>query len=62
MTKKLICPLRTEADYEAALSEVEYYFENEPKPGTREADRFDLLALVLDDYESKYWAIQPPGA
>jgi HTH-type transcriptional regulator / antitoxin HigA len=60
MAKKVIRPLRTETDYEAALAEIERYFEKEPKPGTREADRFDLLALVLEDYESKHWPIEPP--
>jgi HTH-type transcriptional regulator/antitoxin HigA len=60
MAKKMIRPLRSEADYDAALSEVERYFENEPKPGTAEADRFDLLALVIEDYERKHWPIEPP--
>jgi HTH-type transcriptional regulator/antitoxin HigA len=60
MAKKVIRPLRTEADYDAALAEVERYFENEPRPGTHEADRFDLLALVLDDYENKHWPIEAP--
>jgi HTH-type transcriptional regulator/antitoxin HigA len=40
----MIRPLRSEAD--AALNEIERYFEKEPKPGTPEADRFDLLALI----------------
>jgi HTH-type transcriptional regulator/antitoxin HigA len=49
MAKKVIRPLRSKADYDAALEEVERYFENEPKPGTPEADRFDLLALIIED-------------
>jgi antitoxin component HigA of HigAB toxin-antitoxin module len=49
MAIKVIRPLRSEADYNAALEEVERYFENEPKPGTPEADRFDLLALIIED-------------
>ena len=57
MAKKRIRPLRSNADYETALTEIEGYFENEPKPGTPEADRFDLLALVLERYESKRWPI-----
>ena len=40
-----IRPLRSKADYEAALDAVETYFDNEPKPGTPEADRFDAKAL-----------------
>jgi HTH-type transcriptional regulator/antitoxin HigA len=60
MAKKIIRPLRSEADYDAALNEIEWYFENEPKAGTPEADRFDLLALVIEDYERKHWPIEPP--
>ena len=60
MAKKMIRPLRSEADYDAALKEIEEYFENEPKPSTPEADRFDLLALIIEDYERKRWPIEPP--
>lgn len=62
MAKKMIRPLRSESDYDAALEEIERYFENEPKPGTPEGDRFDLLALVIEDYERKHWPIDPPDA
>src|SRR6201984_3881015 len=60
MGKNLIRPIRSEADYDAALKEIEQYFENEPKPATPEADRFDLLALIIEDYERKRWPIDPP--
>jgi HTH-type transcriptional regulator / antitoxin HigA len=60
MAKKIIRPLHSEADYDVALNEIERYFENEPKPGTLEADRFDLLALIIEDYERKRWPIEPP--
>src|SRR5438445_4669233 len=60
MAKKMIRPLRSEAEYDAALEEIERYFENEPKPGTPDADRFDLLALIVEDYERKHWPIEPP--
>jgi HTH-type transcriptional regulator/antitoxin HigA len=62
MAKKMIRPLRSEADYDAALAEIERYFDSEPKPGTPEADHFDLLALVIEDYERKRWPIEPPNA
>ncbi len=57
---KTIRPLRNEADYDAALRTIERYFEKEPKRGTAAADRFDLLALVIEDYEKKRWPIEPP--
>ncbi len=62
MAKKVIRPLRSEADYETALDEIERYFENEPKKGTAEADRFDLLALVIEDYERRQWPVDPPDS
>jgi HTH-type transcriptional regulator/antitoxin HigA len=61
MTNITTRPIRSESDYEAALKEIERYFEHEPKPGTPEADRFDLLALVIGDYEGKHWPIEPPA-
>lgn len=57
-----IRPIRTEADYEAVLKEIAGYFENEPEPGSPEADRFDLLAAVIGAYEQEHWAIEPPDA
>jgi HTH-type transcriptional regulator / antitoxin HigA len=57
-----IHPIRTEADYDAALQEIEQYFEHEPQPGTPEADRFDILAALIGAYEQKHWSIEPPDA
>ena len=62
MANTMIRPLRSEADYEAALDEIERDFDHEPAQGTPEADRFDLLALVIEDYERKRWPIEPPDA
>jgi HTH-type transcriptional regulator/antitoxin HigA len=61
MAEKMIRPLRSEADYDAALEKIDQYFKKEPKPGTVEADRFDLLALIIEDYERRRWPIDPPG-
>lgn len=55
-----IRPLRTEADYDWALAEIEPYFEHEPAPETRAADRFDVLAALIADYEARHWPIEPP--
>ena len=55
-------PLKSESDYEQALKEIEKYFQEEPELGTPEADRFDMLALVIADYEAKHWQIDPPEA
>jgi HTH-type transcriptional regulator / antitoxin HigA len=60
MAKKAIRPLRTDSEYETALAEIEEYFDKEPALGTPQADRFDLLALVIGEYENKRWPIEPP--
>jgi len=57
MGKRVIRPLRSEAGYDAALRQIERFFENEPRPGTPEADRFQLLALIIEDYERNRWPI-----
>ena len=53
-------PIRSEAEYKAALVEIERFFEDEPKKGTAEADRFDLLALLIEAYEEQHHPIGPP--
>ena len=55
-----IRPIRTEADYEWALQEIEQYFDREPEPGTRKADRFDVLASLIEGYEATHWPIEAP--
>ena len=50
-------PIRTEADYDLALSEIAAYFEREPEPGSAEADRFDVLAALIKAYEDEHWPI-----
>ncbi|MFZ6765016.1 helix-turn-helix domain-containing protein [Pseudoroseomonas sp. WGS1072] len=55
-----IRPITTEADYDWALAEVEQYFDNEPAPGTPEADRFNVLSALIENYEGRHWAIEAP--
>jgi HTH-type transcriptional regulator/antitoxin HigA len=57
-----IRPIRTEADYNWALQEIESYFEREPESGSPEADRFDVLAALIEAYERRHHAIEnaPP--
>ena len=43
--------LRTEADYEWALKEIERYFDNQPEPGSPDGDRFDVLSTLIAAYE-----------
>jgi HTH-type transcriptional regulator/antitoxin HigA len=47
----------TEADYDSALADIERYFVKHPEPGTEDAERFDVLADLIEAYEAKHWAI-----
>lgn len=51
-------PIRSEADYEAALAETERLWG--AKAETPEGDRLDILATLLDAYESEHHPIDPP--
>ena len=55
-----IRPLRTEADYDWALAEIEPYFIDPPPYGTPAAARFDVLAALIESYEAHHWPIEPP--
>ena len=57
MASEVIRRITTEAEYEAAVDEIERYFDKEPSPGTREAGRFDELARAIAAYEAEHWAI-----
>jgi HTH-type transcriptional regulator/antitoxin HigA len=61
LAQTMIRPLRSEVDYDAALAAVERYFDKPPKRGTPAADRFDLLARVIEDYERRQWPIETLG-
>lgn len=51
-------PIRTEADYEAALTEVERLWGS--RSGNPEGDRLDVLATLIDAYESEHHPMDPP--
>ena len=53
-------PIRTEQDYSAALSEVSAFFDKEPEPGTPDGDRFEILMMLIENYEQKHYAIEAP--
>ena len=53
-----IKPIKTEADYEAALKEIERLFDVEP--GTPESDRLEVLTTLVEAYEDEHYAIPAP--
>ena len=51
-------PIRTNADYEGALNEVKRLWGS--KLGSRDGDRLDVLATLIDAYETEHFPIDPP--
>jgi HTH-type transcriptional regulator/antitoxin HigA len=56
--KNELRPIRTKADYERALSEVERLWG--AKNGTPKGDRLDVLATLIDAYEAEHYPMDPP--
>ena len=50
--------IKTEADYQRALKRLEEIFD--AKIGTIESDEADVLGLLIDEYEKKYYFIDAP--
>lgn len=55
---KKLKPIRTEADYKAALAEIERFWG--APAGTPEGDRLDILATLVDAYEDEHYPMDPP--
>jgi HTH-type transcriptional regulator/antitoxin HigA len=53
-----INPIKTEADYEAALKEIERLFDAEP--GTPDGDRMEILSILVETYEDEHYDIPAP--
>jgi HTH-type transcriptional regulator / antitoxin HigA len=51
-------PIRTNADYEAALAEIERLWG--ARAGTPAGDRLDILATLVDAYEDEHFPMEPP--
>jgi len=50
--------LKTNNDYEKALERLDEIFD--AKPHTPLGDEFELLTLLIDQYEEKHYPIEPP--
>ncbi|HJT15159.1 MAG TPA: transcriptional regulator [Dongiaceae bacterium] len=53
-----IRPIRTKADYRAALKEVERLWDADP--GTPEGDVVDVLTTLIEAYEAEHFPIAAP--
>ena len=55
-----IRPIRTEADYRAALALVTPYFDNEPEIDSDAGAHFEAMLTLIEAYEAKHYPISPP--
>ena len=55
-----IRPIHTEADYKAALKIASGLVDLDPESGTAEGDRLDVLATLIEVYESEHFPIALP--
>ena len=53
-----IRPIRSEADYDEALGEIDRLMG--ATPGTPESDTLEILVTLVERYESERWAIEDP--
>lgn len=53
-----IKPIKTEQDYEKSLERLAIIFD--ASPNTKEGDESEILAMLIDNYESQYYPIEAP--
>jgi len=58
MNSIVIKPIQTKTDYDIALEEVALLMD--AKSGTPEANKLEVLATLIEDYESKYYPMNLP--
>jgi len=55
-----IRPIHNETDYDKALDRVDELMDLSPALGTAQSDELEVLALLIEKYEEKVWAISEP--
>ena len=53
-----VSPVRSEEDYEAALTRIDELMDAEPN--TLEGDELDILVTLVERYEENHYPIGPP--
>ena len=52
--------IKSDTDHQSALLALGKLMDADPAAGTPEADRLELLAVVIEDYEARRYPIEPP--
>ena len=55
-----IRPIRTDADYRAALALVAPYFDKEPEIDSDAGAHFEAMLALIEAYEARHYPMSPP--
>ncbi len=56
----MLKPIKTEAQYEAALERVFELMQLDLEPGTEGGDELEILALLVKEYENRHYHVPKP--
>ena len=56
---QLLSSVKTDADYRAALKEIESLMM--AGPDTPEGEKLDVMATLIEAYEAKHFPMEPPS-
>ncbi len=55
-----IKPIRSEQAYDEALDRVDVLMDSDPKMGSKQSDELEILVMLIEKYEEKFWQIAEP--
>jgi len=53
-------PIKNEQEYDVALNRVDELMDISPEIGTAQSDELEVLVMLIEKYEEKYWSIEEP--
>ncbi len=56
----MLKPIRTEREYDKALSTAYRLMQKELKTASKEADELEVLTMLIERYEAEHYPIAPP--
>ncbi len=56
----ILTPIRSDADYRAALARAAHYTELDPDPASEEGAYFDALVTLVEAWEARHYPMLPP--
>lgn len=54
--------LRSEAEYDAALAEIDELLDVDPQPGTEASDRLEFLSVLVEAYDDEHYPMGGTGS